>query len=298
MLNAFNYRTGYYFLQRRILDELSTRLQQYPIKFDIVWVSGGECFGSAILKWLREHLGCKILLYQNDDPTGHREYNHFSSLRTAIPYYDLCVFVRFETTLEALAIGAVRVVRVYPSYDEVVHAMDQHPINLTPQSIISFIGTLIPGEARDRFLVSLLREGLPIRLLGNLWRRSTLWPALKPIFAGPARIGIAYSQAIRNASVSLGLLSHRNRDLTTRRSVEVPACGGLLCAERTSEHQLLYEDGFEASFWASTEECILECKKLLSDSGCRNRIRINGWQHVRRIGVGNEDICRQILALI
>jgi hypothetical protein len=106
------------------------------------------------------------------------------------------------------------------------------------------------------------------------------------------------SGAHLNPAVTLGFLSHQNRDLVTTRSFETPACGGLFCAERTSEHQLLYEDGWEAVFWDSTEECILQCNKLLGDPELRQKICTTGAQHVREIGVGNEDICRQILASI
>ena len=99
------------------------------------------------------------------------------------------------------------------------------------------------------------------------------------------------------ASICLGFLSHQNRDLHTRRSVEIPACGGLLCAERTSEHQLLYEEGVEALFWDTAEECAKKCKKILADSQLNHSVRSASSRRIREMGVGNEDICRQILTI-
>jgi len=297
-LTYFDYHTGYQFLQRRLLRELKAKIFALTKSPDLIWINGGELFGSSIVHWLRLLFHCKIILYQNDDPTGFRDGSRFLSLRTALPFYDLCFFVRTETALEALAMGARRVFRILTSYDEELHEIrvltsEPHK-QLIP--VVSFIGTLIPGEPRDQILASLIQAGLPLRLIGNSWQRSSLWPLLQTTFEGPGRTGTAYTNGLSDSAVSLGFLSHQNRDLITRRSVEITACGGLLCAERTSEHQLFYEDGWEAVFWDSVEECILQCSKLLADFELRHKIFMNGAQHVREIGAGNEDICRQILA--
>ena len=293
-----DYRTGYRFLQRRLLRMLKTTGGIRSLSADLVWVDSGELYGPRVLQWISSHFDCPIILYNVDDPLGPRDASRFQSLKASLSCYSLCVFIRQETSLEALALGLRRVLTVHRSYDESVHTQFQFAAQQTPHPVVSFIGTLIPGEPRDRFLAALMHAGLPMRLIGNRWQRSSLWPVLQTIYQGPGRTGVAYSEALGDAAVTLGFLSHQNRDLVTTRSFETPACGGLLCAERTSEHQLLYEDGWEAVFWDSVEECILQCNKLLSDPELRQKICTTGAQHVREIGVGNEDICRQILASI
>lgn len=293
------YRTGYRFLQRRLLWALKAKISdnmQNP--YTLVWVNGGELLGTSVLKWLHLSLNSRIILYQNDDPTGHRDGNRFLSLQAAIPFYDLCVLLRSETALEVLAMGARRVLRVFSAFDEVFQTLAYLAPQQTADPFVFFIGTLIPGEQRDGFLLALLNAGLPMRLIGNNWHRSRQWPLLVRIYQGPGITGVAYAKTIESAAVSLGLLSHLNRDLITQRSVETPAYGGLLCAERTSEHQLLYEDGHEAVFWSSPDECIEQCRQLLEDFPQNQAIRGAGLQQVHRLGVGNEDICRQILAAL
>jgi hypothetical protein len=196
--------------------------------------------------------------------------------------------------------GARKVLRVLMSYDEMTHrpAYAATAAGTGPEPVVSFIGTLIAGESRDDFLVELLQAGLPLRLIGNSWQRSRHWPLLRQIHLGPGISGTAYAQALGSAAVTLGLLSHGNRDLITTRSLEAPACGALFCAERTSEHQLLYEQGQEALFWSSTAECIEICQQLLDQPQRGEAIRQAALGQVRRLGVGNEDICRQILAVI
>ena len=298
LLNSFHYKTGYFFLQSQLTRELKKVLKANRLPIHVVWVNSGEMLGASLLKWIRSFTGAKIILYQNDDPTGLRDSEKFLTLRAAIPFYDLFVSVRSETTTEALALGSQRALRTFTSYDEILHTSDQNDTDKSPKPVVSFVGTLIPGEQRDHFLLALMQAGLPLRFSGNLWNRSRLWPVLQEICEGPALLGAAYSKAIRKAAVSLGLLSHQNRDLITRRSFEIPAYGGLLCGERSSEHQLFFEDGHEAMFWLSNEECISQCINLLDQTELSSEIRKNGSRLVSHLGVGNEDICRQVMASI
>lgn len=293
-----DFHTGYRWLQRRLLNHFTHLIGGLAEKPDLIWVNGGELLGPDVLALMRNSFTCPILLYQNDDPTGSRDGHRFQQLLASLSLYDLCVLVRPETELEALARGASRVFRVLMSYDEVEHDLSPSMLNQDVQPIVSFAGTFIKGEKRDSFLKELHEAGLPLRLIGNRWQRSRHWRSLRSIYHGPSRCGPDYAQALGSVAVSLGLLSHHNRDLITTRSFEIPACGGLLCAERTSEHQLLYEQDREAVFWSSLSECVQQCIRLLAEPRRRAAIQSAGVHHVRRIGVGNEDICRQILALL
>jgi len=296
--NFLCYKTGYRFIQSHILKELKINIAKIKKTPDVIWINSGELFGIHALQWLRETYASKLILYQNDDPMGCRDGGRFLTLQTSLICYNLCVVVRPETALEFLAMGAQQVLRVFMSYDEEDHKPLEIVLRQPPERVVSFIGTMILGEHRDRFLVRLVQEGLPLRLIGNLWHKSSLWPVLQTIYEGCGRSGTAYSQAIANTAITLGLLSHQNRDLITTRSLEIPACAGLLCGERTSEHQLLYEDNHESVFWEGIEECISQCTELLRDPQLRNQISDNGLRHVRKIGVGNQDVCRHILSLV
>ena len=291
------YRIGYHFLANYILERIIYLFQDKSETYDLIWVNGGELLGSSAIRWLKETFKCPAVLYQNDDPTGSRDYSCFGSLRASLPFYDLCVLVRPETALEVLCMGAKKSLRIFMSYDEVAHAVIEDSPCFVVQPTVSFVGTFIPGEGRDWFLITLIKTALPVRLWGDNWHRSKLWPLLKACFYGLGVTGQAYAQVVHTASICLGLLSHQNRDLHTRRSVEIPACGGLLCAERTSEHQLLYEEGVEALFWDTAEECAKKCKKILADSQLNHSVRSASSRRIREMGVGNEDICRQILTI-
>jgi hypothetical protein len=298
--SVIHYLTGYRFLQSELLQELQTCSMMQRLQPDLVYVLGGELLGSEVVLWLKHQFSVPILLFNNDDPTGIRDWRRFFSLRAALPFYDFGVCVREVDLLEWLAIGAKHVFRVWMFYDEEVHLSSNFTDDeARPESdSVLFIGTLIPGEHRDDFMHQLKQGGLPIHIMGNRWQRSPHWSELRLCHKGNGVLGTAYATALAKASISLGLLSHGNRDLHTTRSVEVPYAGGLFCAERTSEHQLLYEDGYEAIFWDSAEECILVCRDLLNHPLQRESIRHAGSSRVRELGVGNEDLSRSILNAI
>lgn len=291
-------RTGFRFLQRKLLRTLQADQRIVSLKPQLIWVNGGELIGTRVLTWLLDTFKSQAVLYNNDDPTGWRDRCRFATLRSSLSLYRLCAFCRPETAIEALALGAQRTMRVMMSYDEFIHTSQLCDSRASHERLVSFVGTFISREGRDNLLMALNKAGLPLSIKGGRWQQSRSWSILKDFYHGPGVSGQAYAKSLTLPSISLGLLSHQNRDLLTQRSFEIPACYGLLCAERTSEHQLLYEDNYEAVFWDSADECISTCHNLLSAFKKNEIIRRRGYQHVQRIGAGNEDVCRQILRSI
>ena len=294
--NVVHYRTGYRFVQARLGRWVQELLRQLPTPPDAVWVNSGELLGAPVLKLLRE-LGCPLILYNNDDPTGGRDGQRFGSLLKALSYYDLCAVMREANVAEYLALGAKRVLRVHMSYDEKVHQPFAHAADIPSayRSEVVFIGTWMPKEKRDDFLLELVQRGVPLTIWGSRWAKSPHWPALRAVHRGDALSGRDYVAAMQGAKISLGLLSKGNRDLHTQRSLEVPYAGGLLCAERTTEHQAMYREGVEAVFWSDAAECARQCQALLQDEARREQIRAAGQQRVQQLQTGNEAVCRQIL---
>ena len=68
---------------------------------------------------------------------------------------------------------------------------------------------------------------------------------------------------ISKYKINLGLLSSGNDDDITRRCVEIPASGSLLCCQRTNTLKKIFKENKEALFFSTPEECFLKCKNIL-----------------------------------
>jgi hypothetical protein len=265
-------------------------------EFDLVWVNGGELIGPDLLRDLKRQ-SAYVLNYNNDDPFGLRDSNKWRLYLRSVPLYDLVVVVRDCNVSEAYAAGASDVLRVYMSSDEVAHIpRTSSRVDRTKwQSDVAFIGTWMPE--RGPFMAYLVEHGIPLSIWGDRWSKAPEWPILGPHWRGPGLYDDDnYAMAVQCAKVCLGMLSKGNRDLCTQRSFEIPHLGGLLCAERTPEHQSLYRENLEAVLWSDAAECAEKCKRLLNDEAWRNQVARNGHLRSIRNGTANEGIAKQILA--
>ena len=262
--------------------------------FDFCHVDNGEWVSPGVVARLRER-SHKIINYNIDDPFGPRDRQRFSAYRKALRHYDMVAVVREQNVEEARSLGARRVLRVWRSADEVSHA----PRSLTPADRVAwdcdvlFLGTWMPE--RGPFLLDLVRLGVPLTLRGANWHKAPEWHTLRSFWKGGAIEGDDYAKAIQCARINLGLLSKGNRDLHTTRSLEIPALGGLLCAERTIEHLAMYREGQEAVFWADAAECANQYAALLSNNASRESIASHGHARFALNRHGNEDMLSAML---
>lgn len=262
--------------------------------FDVTFVDNGELIGPQVMGVLRQ-VSPLIINYNNDDPFGSRDKKKWRLYLEAVPHYDLLAVVRAVNVSEAYARGAKKVLQVYMAVDEL-----DGPREITPEDRerlshdILFIGTWMPE--RGPFLVELIKAGLPLAIYGNDWHKAPEWPALQPVWQGPAIYGDDYLKALQLAKISLGLLSKGNRDLHTTRTFEIPYCGGLFCGERTAEHLQLYEEDVEAVFWSGVTECIEKCRALLQDEARRRTIAEKGRVRCLKNGIFNENNLKKMLA--
>jgi spore maturation protein CgeB len=91
-------------------------------------------------------------------------------------------------------------------------------------------------------------------------------------------------KAIGGAKIALAFLRKLNRDDYTQRTFEIPACGGLLLAERTARHASFYREGIEAEFFdpSKPDELVRKVRELLADGERRRAIREAGRRALER----------------
>jgi spore maturation protein CgeB len=292
-VHTWTWQTGGLFLQRYVCRQLLAKIP--TTGFELVYVDAGELVGPRLARELKRRFGT-IINYNVDDPFGLRDGQRWRLYLASVPLYDLMVVVRDCNVPEAFAAGASNVLRVHRSADELAHA----PRSFSEEdrkrwaSEVSFVGTWMPE--RGPFMARLVASGVPLAIYGDRWHKAKEWTVLQPHWRGPGLYDDNYAKAIQCTKISLGLLSKGNRDLATQRSFEIPHLGGVLCAERTTEHAQLYREDEEAVFWDTPEECAMKCMQLLQNEQRRKHLAVNGQIRCLKNNTTNEAVMAQVVS--
>src|SRR5262249_61768258 len=122
------------------------------------------------------------------------------------------------------------------------------------------------------------KNGIHVRIWANKWgkigRYANLHVEGRPLVN--TSVDLRYTKGICSTGINLCFLRKANRDLQTTRSVEIPACGGFMLAERTEEHCALFEEGVEAEYFGSDDELVEKCRDYLPYPDKRKKIAAAG----------------------
>jgi spore maturation protein CgeB len=242
--------------------------------FDIIWLEKALTIGPGVVRRLRNVCPrAKIVGFAADDMC--LRHNQSQQFIDALRYYDHFITTKASTVGELEALGAGHVVVVGNGYDP--EAFRPLPVTAVDAARlggdIGFIGS---HEAeRASAMLALARAGLDVRVWGDGWGALVgVHPRLavenQPLYFDE------YARACSAFKINLGFLRKLNRDAQTTRSVEIPASGGFLLAERTPEHLALFDEGVEAEFFASQDELLHKCRRYLADDTARLAIARRG----------------------
>jgi len=258
---------------------------------DMIWVDRGLHLWPETLQAVRAQ-GARTLVHFSPDNhriLGNQSRHYFEG----IPLYDVHVTTKTDNLDWLRRCGAPRVEFMGKAFDPEIH----RPLSLSPQDRekfgcdIGFVGHWEP--ARERLLLGLQRRGYRLKVWGGGWQR--VRDTRNPLFADcPHLVGDDYAKAIGGAKINLCLLSEWFQDKTTARSVEIPACGTFMLAERNEEHQALFKEGVEAEFYSDREELLKKIDYYLQHDLERQAIAQAGRARCLN-GYGNEDRLRDVL---
>jgi|ERR1017187_5602925 hypothetical protein len=246
---------------------------------DLIWIDKGLRIKPTTLRAIRHSWPrIRIVHYSPDDMAG--KHNQSIQYLRTLPLYDLHVTTKSFNVPELREMGARQVLFLNNAYCDQIH----RPIDIGPNDRaalggqVGFIGAF--EEDRAEALHFLAASGLKVRVWGGWgigWKRwASRHSHLNLTVELRALWSEEYARAICSFDVNLGFLRKLNRDLQTTRSVEIPACGAFMLAERTSEHLRLFEDGVEAEFYSGREELLTKCRYYVEHSEDRIRIAIAG----------------------
>ena len=259
--------------------------------WDVVWLERAITVGEDTLLALRASCPRAVILgFALDDMNAR--HNQSAQFLQALPHYDWFLTSKSYNVAELRERGCPKVLFVPNAYDPASF----RPVDVGPDDQarlggdVGFIGTYESERAQS--LQFLAEQGFHVRVWGSAWsgfrgRHPNLKIEGKPLY------GEDFARACGAFKINLGFLRKSNRDLQTTRSIEIPACGGFMLAERTQEHLELFHEGSEAEFFESREELALKCARYLGDEEGRLRVARGGLARCQSAGYSNLERLRQ-----
>lgn len=261
---------------------------------DVVWVDRGDTIWPTSLQRVRAIAPRTRLLYFSEDDV-YLQHNRSVFLTHALREFDIVFTTKPRNVAELPLLGAKRVSCIFQAYDPLLH----RPVTLTREeraaltADVSFVGSYEVERARS--MRRLADSGISIRVFGSGWQRSGV-PNLDIV---PGHIATEEFVRVVNAShINLNYLRRANRDQHTSRSLEIPACGGFMLAERSGEHQQLFREGLEAEFFDDDDELVSKCQRYLADAELRVAVARAGRARCLASGYGHPDRLREMLAAL
>lgn len=282
---------------RRINEDIVSVARQFHP--DLIWTEKQEHLEASTLDDLRR-LGAKLLHF-TPDPYYSLNWKRTRTMDEALPLFDVLVYCKAYEREHYERAGPLPVYMPLGFCDEV-----HRPVRSVDRQWSCEVGFLGGWEPRrEHMLRAVASTGADLKIWGTAWeflldgqwtlRRSIVLrqlagsesfkfhrdPLLAKALQGGEVYGDEYSSALSGARIGIGFLRTVCADQHTTRTFEIPACGSMLLADRTSEHQNMFEEGEEAEFFASPEEMIDKVRFYVSNSGRREKIAQNGLERCR-----------------
>ncbi|MDD2733277.1 MAG: glycosyltransferase [Desulfuromonadaceae bacterium] len=265
------------------------------VKPDIVWIDKGLAITSETLQSIKVFCPQTILVsFSPDDMLNpNNQTEHYLN---SIPLYDHHITTKTYNVKELQSLGAHSVLMMDNSYCRRSH----NPVNLTPEqrlklgAYVGFIGFW--EQERDEYISFLAESDIPVRVWGP-WKQDRKYPP-NMLVEGRTAWGDDYAPTLCAFDINLCFLRKENRDLQTTRSVEIPACGTFMLAERTDEHLSLFKEGEEAEFFDSKEEMRDKVTYYLQHEDLRRKIALAGYNRCQDQGYSYTERFRQVIKII
>jgi len=271
----------------RLLEAVASALPE------VLFVDSVRVLTRDTLRWVRRAGVARLVFYTPDDIVAR--HNLSRQLERSSLFWDLFFTTKSFNIAELLARGVRRPQLIGKAFDPSIHRP------LAPEEVgadferfdLALVAT---WEAeRMRSVNALTQAGMKVVVVGNGWQDRPLDPGVE--LRAPAYES-DYTRALHWGKLCLCPLRKLNRDRVTQRSVEIPAARRPMLAEKTDEHDALFEDGVEYVSYASDDGLVAAARGLLGPSGRRQSVAEAGYRRCFASGYSVDDRAREMAAAI
>ncbi len=256
--------------------------------FDLVWLDKALTIKPETLEHVRRANRKTIILGYSPDYMGVKQ-NQSKRFIKSLPLYHIFFTTKSYGVEELESLGVQRVNFIGKAFDPHTH----RPLEINDLEKnrfggpVGFIGDYEIDRAKHMYYLA--EHNIQVRIWGPNWEKKCrlIHPNMKiegkPLWADD------YAKGICSFDINLVFLRKVNKDLHTARSIEIPACGGFMLAERTREHLELFQEGKEAEFFSTKEEMLEKIEYYLTNEEKRREIARAGRERCLKSGYSNHD---------
>lgn len=286
-------------LQRgSVVDAINAAVLEAAASFgpDLVWADKQEFLRPGTLTALRRR--GSMLVHFTPDPYFTLAWKRTRLMDEALRSFDAVVYCKSYEREQYEAIGKPLVYMPLGYCDEVHRPLPSDDPRWS--CAIGFIGGWEPR--REHLLHAVAASGADLKIFGGYWEflKDGKWTPRRAIIlrqlAGQERVKVHhddllinahqggeiydddYARALTGAKIGIGFLRKAWPDQHTTRTFEIPACGSMLLADRTAEHQAFFEEGQEAEFFDEADELVDKIRFYATHDTARDRIAAAGRQ--------------------
>ena len=271
---------------------LNKSIKESCINFkpDVVFIVKGVTIKPSTLKFIKAR-GIKSISWSNDDMYGWHNRSLWYTL--GLKQYDLVVTQKsYNCNPDELPSLGAKVLFQNKAFEPKVHYPVKSCDTYTCVHDVVFVGAM--EEDRLNHLIYLAQNGIKVHIYGWVKEvKNQIHPNL--IVHNRFLFEEEFSAAQGCSKIALNFLRKMNRDLQTSRSIEIPASGGFMLAERTDEHMQLFKEGKEAEFFSSKEELLQKVNYYLQHDQERLAIAKAGYDRCFKDNYTFENRMRGIL---
>ena len=287
-----------------VVDEINRLVLERAREFrpNLVWAEKQEFLRTETIENLRK-LDARCVHF-TPDPYFSLDWKRTRLMDEAMRAFDVLVYCKSYEREQYEGIGKPIIYMPLGYCDEVHRPLASQDARW--RCAVGFLGGWEPR--RERLLHTVAAAGIDLKIWGRYWEflRDGRWTPRRYVvlqqLAGKDRFRFHsdellsrahqggevyaddYARALTGSKIGLGFLRRVCPDQHTTRTFEIPACGSLLLADRTEEHQELFEEGKEAEFFASCEELLEKVRFYSTNEPARERVAKAGYGRCIRAG--------------
>jgi spore maturation protein CgeB len=275
-----------------IVEEINSTILSAARQFkpSLVWADKQEFLGVETIEELRK-LGAKSVHF-TPDPYFSLDWKRTPLMDRAMGEFDALVYCKSYEREQYEALGKPLVYMPLGYCDETHRPLLADDTRW--RCDVGFLGGWEPR--RERLLHAIATAGVDLKIWGAYWDflHEGKWTLRQHIILQQLAGGDGfrfhsdqllarahqggevyaddYARALTGCRIGLGFVRKVCPDQHTTRTFEIPACGSLLLADRTEEHQEFFEEGKEAEFFASMDELLEKVRFYCGNASAREQV--------------------------